>query len=128
MGRLVAGETVFVSAASGAVGSVAGQIAKIKGCRTISSAGSDEKVAWLVDQAGFDAAFNYRHIDNFNTELARHCPDGIDVYFDNVGGEHLQAAIARMNFHGRIVLCGMIGQYNATEAVPGPNKSDAGRW
>ncbi|MDE0964871.1 MAG: NADP-dependent oxidoreductase [Candidatus Latescibacteria bacterium] len=121
IGRPVAGETVFVSAASGAVGSIVGQIAKIKGCRTIGSAGSDEKVAWLVDEAGFDAAFNYRRIDNLNAELARHCPDGIDVYFDNVGGEHLQAAIAQMNLHGRIALCGMIGQYNATEAVPGPN-------
>lgn len=121
IGRPVPGQTVFVSAASGAVGSIVGQIAKLKGCRTIGSAGSDAKVSWLEDEAGFDAAFNYKNVDDLDAELARHCPDGIDVYFDNVGGDHLQAAIAHMNPHGRIPLCGMIGQYNATESVPGPN-------
>ena len=121
IGRPQEGETVFVSAAAGAVGSIAGQIAKLKGCRTVGSAGSDEKVAWLEGEAGFDEAFNYKRVDDLATELAHRCPDGIDVYFDNVGGEHLQAAIANANFHSRITLCGMIGQYNATEAAPGPN-------
>jgi len=121
IGRPAEGETVFVSAASGAVGSIVGQIAKLKGCRTVGSAGSDEKVAWLQDEVGLDAAFNYRQVEDIEAELVHHCPDGIDVYFDNVGGDHLQAAIANMNFHGRITLCGMIGQYNATESALGPN-------
>lgn len=121
IGRPEKGQTVFVSAASGAVGSIVGQIAKIKGCRVVGSAGSDEKIAWLEGEAGFDAAFNYKRADHLNAELTRHCPDGIDVYFDNVGGAHLEAAITHMNHHGRIALCGMIGQYNATQPAPGPN-------
>ncbi len=115
------GDTVFVSAASGAVGSVVCQIAKIKGCRVVGSAGSDEKVAWLRREAGIDAAFNYKQVQRLGTELGNHCPGGIDIYFDNVGGEHLQAALARMNLFGRVVLCGMISQYNATEPLPGPS-------
>ena len=115
------GETVFVSAAAGAVGSVACQLAKIKGCRVVGSAGSQQKVAWLMDEAGIDAAFNYKKVNDLNAELKDHCPDGIDVYFDNVGGDHLEAAIERMNRFGRIVSCGMISQYNAPERPPGPN-------
>jgi hypothetical protein len=114
IGQPQEGETVFVSAASGAVGSVVCQIAKIKGCRVVGSAGSDEKVAWLVDEAGIDAAFNYKKVDSLIAELGRHCPQSVDVCFENVGGEHLEAALARMNTFGRIVLCGMISQYNLT--------------
>ena len=121
VGQPKGGETVFVSAASGAVGSVVCQIAKIKGCRVVGSAGSDAKVAWLVDEAGVDAAFNYKKVDNLWAELGRHCPDGIDVYFENVGGEHLQAALEHMNAFGRVSVCGMISQYNATEPQPGPS-------
>ncbi|MBK1784240.1 NADP-dependent oxidoreductase [Prauserella cavernicola] len=114
------GDTVFVSGAAGAVGSVAGQLAKLKGAkRVIGSAGSAEKVRWLTDELGFDAAFNYK--DGPVTEqLASAALDGIDVYFDNVGGEHLEAAIDSLNLHGRIVVCGMISQYNATAPTPAP--------
>jgi NADPH-dependent curcumin reductase CurA len=121
IGQPKEGETVFVSAASGAVGSVVCQIAKIKGCRVVGSAGSDEKVAWLLDQAGVDAAFNYKKVDDLTAELGAHCPKGLDIYFESVGGEHLQAALRHMNLFGRIVLCGMISQYNATEPQPGPS-------
>ena len=114
------GETVFVSAASGAVGSIVCQIAKIKGCRVVGSAGSDRKVSWLMETAGIDVAFNYKQIDNLEDELGRHCPDGIDVYFENVGGEHFEAAFELMNRFGRIALCGMISQYNDIEPTPGP--------
>jgi len=115
------GETVFVSAASGAVGAIVCQIAKIKGCRVVGSAGSDEKVAWLKDELGVDAAFNYKTVDSVHSALKEHCPDGIDVYFENVGGEHLEASLNHMNDFGRIAVCGMISMYNATEAVPGPS-------
>lgn len=113
--------TVFVSAAAGAVGSVACQIAKIKGCHVIGSTGSQEKVKWLHDQARIDHAFNYKDIGekNISYELQRSCPDGIDVYFDNVGGKHLEAAIDNMKTFGRIVLCGMISQYNLSSTPPG---------
>jgi NADPH-dependent curcumin reductase CurA len=121
IGQLKEGDTVFVSAASGAVGSTACQIAKIKGCRVVGSAGSDEKVAWLLNEAGIDAAFNYKKVDDLTAELSRHCPSGIDVCFENVGGEHLSAALAHMNNLGRVVLCGAISQYNATEPQPGPS-------
>lgn len=120
IGQPKAGETVFVSAASGAVGAVVCQIAKIKGCRVVGSAGSAEKIAWLTEVAGIDAAFNYKKANNLSAALRKHCPDGIDVYFDNVGGDHLEAAITLMNSFGRIVLCGMISEYNATAPVPGP--------
>ena len=96
------------------------QIAKIKGCRVLGSAGSDEKVAWLLDEAGVDAAFNYKKVDNLRAEIAKYCPEGIDIYFENVGGAHLEAALARMNQFGRIVVCGMISQYNATQPPLGP--------
>ena len=112
------GETVFVSAAAGAVGSVAGQIAKARGCRVIGSAGSPEKVAYVRDVLGFDAAFSHR--DDVRAALREAAPDGIDVYFDNVGGPQLEPVIGRLNTHGRIALCGAVSQYNATEPAPGP--------
>lgn len=114
------GDTVFVSGAAGAVGSEAGQIARLKGAaRVIGSAGSDEKVTYLVEELGFDAAFNYKN-GPVAEQLKKAAPDGIDVYFDNVGGEHLEAAIGRANVHGRFAICGMISQYNATEPTPAP--------
>ena len=113
------GETVFVSAASGAVGSVVGQIAKLKGCRVVGSAGSAAKVKLLREELGFDAAFCYRDAD-LDAVLAQECPDGIDVYFDNVGGKQLDAALLRMNPFGRIPACGMISIYNAETPPPGP--------
>jgi NADPH-dependent curcumin reductase CurA len=115
IGQPKEGETVFVSAAAGAVGSVVCQIAKIKGCRVVASAGSDEKVRWLREEAGVDAAFNYKKVDDLSAELGRHCPNGVDIDFENVGGAHLEAALDRMNRSGRVVLCGMISQYNAPE-------------
>jgi NADPH-dependent curcumin reductase CurA len=122
IGQLKEGETVFVSAASGAVGSVVCQIAKIKGCYVIGSAGSKEKVTWLMKDAGIDYAFNYRELeDNISKELGKaYQTEGIDLYFDNVGGKHLEAALDHMKAFGRIVLCGMISQYNATSPTPGP--------
>ncbi|NDZ78183.1 NADP-dependent oxidoreductase [Streptomyces sp. SID10853] len=114
------GDTVFVSGAAGAVGSQVGQMARIKGAaRVIGSAGSDEKVRHLVDDLGFDAAFNYKN-GPVTKQLREAAPDGIDVYFDNVGGEHLEAAITSFNVHGRATICGMISQYNNTEASPAP--------
>lgn len=114
IGKPQEGETVFVSAAAGAVGSVVCQIAKLKGCKVIGSAGSDEKVAWLRDVLGVDAAFNYKSVDKISLTVKELAPQGIDIYFENVGGEHLEAALANMNINGRIPICGMISQYNAT--------------
>ncbi|WP_433353710.1 NADP-dependent oxidoreductase [Micromonospora saelicesensis] len=112
------GETVFVSAAAGAVGSLVGQIAKLKGAgRVIGSAGSPAKVERLR-ALGFDAAFDYH--DGVRESLRAAAPDGVDVYFDNVGGDHLEAAISAMNLHGRVAICGMISQYNATEPPAAP--------
>jgi NADPH-dependent curcumin reductase CurA len=119
IGKPQPGETVFVSAAAGAVGSIVGQIAKIAGCRVVGSAGSAAKVSWLLNDLGFDAAFDYH--GGVDDQLARACPDGIDIYFDNVGGDHLQAALALMNPFGRIPACGMISQYNNATPQPGPN-------
>lgn len=114
------GDAVFVSGAAGAVGSLAGQIARLKGAsRVIGSAGSAEKVAHLKDDLGFDAAFNYRDGD-VRELLAQAAPDGIDVYFDNVGGDHLQAAIDALHTHGRVAVCGSISMYNEKEPPPGP--------
>jgi NADPH-dependent curcumin reductase CurA len=113
------GDVVFVSGAAGAVGSLAGQIAKLRGHTVIGSAGSPEKVAHVIDDLGFDAAFDY-HDGPVHKQLRAAAPDGIDVYFDNVGGEHLEAAIGAMRQHGRIALCGAISAYNATEPAPGP--------
>lgn len=121
IGRPKAGETVFVSAAAGAVGSVVCQIAKIKGCRVVGSVGSQAKVDWLLNEVGIDAAFNYKEVATLKAELGKQCPNGIDIYFENVGGAHLEAALTHMNQHGRIPVCGMIAQYNATEATPAPN-------
>jgi NADPH-dependent curcumin reductase len=118
-GRLKAGETVVVSGAAGAVGSVVGQIAKIKGCRAIGIAGGPEKCRVLVEEFGFDAAIDYR-AGNVRKALREYAPGGIDVYFDNVGGEHLEAAIGSLNQYGRAALCGAISGYNATEPRPGP--------
>lgn len=116
------GDAVFVSGAAGAVGSEVGQIARLKGAsRVIGSAGSDEKVKLLTEEYGFDAAFNYRDERPVVEQLKDAAPDGIDVYFDNVGGEHLEAAISRLNTRGRITICGMIAGYNDTEPTPGPS-------
>jgi NADPH-dependent curcumin reductase CurA len=120
IGKPNKGETVFVSAASGAVGSIVCQIAKLKGCHVVGSAGSDEKVSWLLKEAGVDAAINYKKVDDIIVEVGKHCPTGIDVYFENVGGVHLEAALEHMNTHGRIVMCGMISMYNAIQPAPGP--------
>jgi len=114
------GDTVFVSGAAGAVGSMAGQIARLKGAgRVIGSAGTEEKVRWLRE-IGFDAAFNYR-AGSVLEQLRAAAPDGIDVYFDNVGADHLDAALVMLNNHGRVAMCGAIAHYNATEPPPGPS-------
>ncbi|GHE77223.1 NADP-dependent oxidoreductase [Streptomyces spiralis] len=114
------GDVVFVSGAAGAVGSQVGQLARLKGAsRVIGSAGSDEKVKLLLEEYGFDAAFNYKS-GPVSEQLRAAAPDGIDVYFDNVGGDHLEAAIGSLNQGGRIAICGMISVYNATEPAPGP--------
>ncbi|MFC9057335.1 NADP-dependent oxidoreductase [Streptomyces sp. NPDC057074] len=114
------GDTVFVSGAAGAVGSQVGQLAKLKGAgRVVGSAGSDEKVRLLVDEYGFDAAFNYKDAP-VGEQLRAAAPDGVDVYFDNVGGDHLEAAIGSLNLNGRIAICGAISVYNNTEPAPGP--------
>lgn len=112
------GETVFVSGAAGAVGSAAGQMAKIAGCRVVGSAGSPEKVAWL-EELGFDASFNYRE-QPVRAALKEAAPDGIDVYFDNVSGDHLEAAIGALHNYGRVVACGSISRYNDVEPTSGP--------
>jgi NADPH-dependent curcumin reductase CurA len=119
--ELKAGERVFVSAASGAVGAIACQIAKVKGCYVVGSAGSAEKVAYLSKELRIDAAINYKTAGDLTNAVGSLFPDGIDVYFDNVGGPHLQAALATMRPFGRIAACGMISEYNATKASPGPN-------
>jgi len=113
------GETLVVSAAAGAVGSIVGQIGKIKGCRVVGIAGSDEKCKWIVDELGFDAAINYK-TEKIREALKRTCPNGIDIYFENVGGETLDAVLAMINLGARISVCGMISQYNATAPTPGP--------
>lgn len=120
IGKPKEGETVLISTAAGAVGSLVCQIAKIKGCRVVGSTGSDEKTAWLMKEVGIDAAINYKTSENLIDDLRQHCPKGIDIYFDNVGGSHLEAAIELMNNHGRIVLCGMISVYNATRPPRAP--------
>ena len=112
------GETVFVSGAAGAVGSAVGQMARIAGCRVLGSAGSNEKLAWLRE-LGFDAVFDYR-AKGPREALAELSPDGIDIYFDNVGGEHLEAAIGALRTYGRVVACGSISRYNDAEPAPGP--------
>ncbi len=120
IGQPKAGETVFVSGAAGAVGSLVCQIAKLQGCRVVGSAGSAAKIRWLHEKAGVDGAINYREAKNLRKAIGAECPNGVDVYFENVGGEHLEATLSLMNDFGRIVACGMISQYNATEPAPGP--------
>ena len=120
VGALKEGESVFVSGAAGAVGSAVGQIAKIKGCTAVGSAGSPEKVKHLIGELGFDHAFDY-HDGHLERNILQGAPNGVDVYFDNVGGAHLQAALNCMRPNGRIPLCGAISQYNATAPVPGPS-------
>jgi NADPH-dependent curcumin reductase CurA len=115
IGRLKDGEQVFVSTAAGAVGAVASQIAKLKGCYVVGSTGSDDKVRWLKEEAGLNAAFNYKSAP-VRSQLRELAPKGVDVYFDNVGGEHLDAALASMNTLGRVPVCGMISGYNEAGA------------
>jgi NADPH-dependent curcumin reductase len=119
IGKIKAGETVVVSSAAGATGSVAGQIAKIKGCRVIGTAGGKDKCDWLVNEAHFDAAIDYKSED-VGTRLSDLCPNGIDVFFDNVGGEVLNEVLARINLNARIVLCGSISKSDAATPQPGP--------
>ncbi len=113
IGKPKPGETAFISSASGAVGQVAGQIAKLEGCHVVGSAGSDAKVAHIVDVLGFDAAFNYKTVSSIGDALDEHCPNGIDIYFENVGGETLEAVLDRINEGARIPVCGMISQYDS---------------
>jgi NADPH-dependent curcumin reductase len=120
VGALRDGDTVVVSGAAGATGSLVGQIARLKGAgKVVGIAGSDEKCAWVTDTLGFDAAVNYRS-ENVAAALHRHCPRGIDLYFDNVGGEILNICLGQLAMRGRVVLCGAISLYNATELPPGP--------
>jgi hypothetical protein len=119
VGKPRAGETMVVSGAAGAVGSIVGQIGKIVGCRVVGIAGTDAKCAWLTDDLGFDAAVNYKTQD-VAAELDRLCPKGINIYFDNVGGEILDICLARIAMNARVVICGGISRYNATGPIPGP--------
>jgi NADPH-dependent curcumin reductase CurA len=119
VGRPRPGETLLVSAAGGAVGSVVGQLGKLAGCRVVGTAGSEDKCRWLVEELGYDAAVNYRQ-DGFFRALRAACPDGIDCYFDNTGGDILGAAVFQMNLHGRIVCCGVVSQYDTGSPAPGP--------
>ena len=113
-------DVVFISGAAGAVGNVAGQLAKLRGCRVVGSAGSAEKIAFLREECGFDDAFNYK-TGSVLSQLNLAAPDGIDVYFDNVGGASLEAALTALRVHGRIIACGGISGYNAEERQPGPS-------
>jgi NADPH-dependent curcumin reductase CurA len=115
-----AGDVIYISGAAGAVGNVAGQLAKLRGCRVIGSAGSAEKVQFLREECGFDGAFNYK-AGPVREQLKVEAPDGIDVYFDNVGGEALEAALSALRVHGRIIACGGISTYNAEKPRPGPS-------
>jgi NADPH-dependent curcumin reductase CurA len=119
VGQPAQGETVVVSGAAGATGSVAGQIARIVGCRVIGIAGGPEKCAWVTDELGFDACIDYK-AEDVSARLRETCPDGIDVFFDNVGGEILDAGLEQIRLHARVVLCGAISQYDRSEFAPGP--------
>jgi NADPH-dependent curcumin reductase len=110
------GETVLVSAAAGAVGSLVGQIARLQGCRTVGLVGSASKARWITEELGFNSAINYRE-ENVREAIVRECPSGVDIYFDNVGGEILDAAMGQLNLRGRIVLCGLISQYNSSSPL-----------
>ncbi len=120
VGELKSGDTVVVSGAAGAVGQVVGQIAKIKGCRVVGIAGGADKCRYVTEELGFDAAIDYKSED-VKKALRQHCPKGIDIYFDNVGGEILEAALSNLAMHARIVICGAISQYNNTTPVKGPS-------
>lgn len=120
VGELKEGDNVFVSGAAGAVGSVVGQIAKIKNCKAVGIAGGPEKCKYLVEELGFDAAIDYKN-DNIASKLKEYFPNGIDVYFDNVGGDILELALSKLAMHARIVICGAISQYNNTTPVKGPS-------
>lgn len=119
IGKPKPGDTLVVTAAAGAVGTLVGQIGKIAGCRVVGVAGSDAKCRWLVEDLGFDAAVNYNK-ESILEGLRREAPDGIDVHFENVGGEALDAGLTLMNNFGRVVVCGLISTYNSSEPVPGP--------
>ena len=116
------GETVVVSGAAGAVGSVVGQIAKLNGCHVVGFAGSDEKTAWLTDDLGFDAAINYKTTDDYQAALADAAPDGVDVYYDNVGGPITDAVFTQLNLDATVAVCGQIAHYNAESMPTGPRK------
>lgn len=120
VGKIKKGDIVLVSGAAGAVGSIVGQIAKIKGCTVIGIAGGKEKCDYVVNELGFDDAIDYKS-ENIYTALKKKCPDGIDVYFDNVGGVILDAALSKLNKHARVVICGAISQYNNTSKINGPS-------
>ena len=120
VGKIKEGDIVLVSGAAGAVGSIVGQIAKIKGCKVIGIAGGKEKCDYLINELGFDGAIDYKN-ENIKAGIKQHCPKGIDVYFDNVGGDILNAALARLKMHARVVICGAISQYNNTTPVKGPS-------
>lgn len=114
------GETVVVSGAAGAVGSIVGQIAKLRGCRVVGIAGTDQKINYIVNELGFDAGFNYKAVSDYRAKLGELCPNGIDVYFDNVGGVITDAVFTQINPHARISVCGQISQYNLEKPEPGP--------
>ncbi|GAA0487493.1 NADP-dependent oxidoreductase [Parasphingorhabdus litoris] len=120
IGKPKEGDTLVVSAAAGAVGSMVGQIGKIHGCHVVGIAGSDDKCKWLTEEAGFDAAINYK-TEDVGAALDKHCPNGIDINFENVGGDIMDAAIARLNDFSRMPLCGLISTYNDTDGSPGPS-------
>ncbi len=120
IGKPKKGETILVSGAAGAVGSVVGQIGKIIGCRVVGIAGSDEKISRMKKEFGFDTGINYKTTDNLRKAIAEACPEGVDVYFDNVGGEILDASLMNMNRYGRVINCGAISLYNETEVAKGP--------
>ncbi|HZI69002.1 MAG TPA: NADP-dependent oxidoreductase [Hanamia sp.] len=120
IGKPKEGETVVISGAAGAVGIVVGQIAKLKGCRVVGIAGSDEKINMLMNEFQFDEAINYKTTSDMKKAIGVACPNGVDIYFDNVGGSISDAVISHINFHARIVLCGQISLYNSTEVPTGP--------
>jgi NADPH-dependent curcumin reductase CurA len=120
IGKPQPGETLVVTAAAGAVGSIVGQIGKLKGCRVVGIAGSDEKCRWITEELGFDAAINYKS-EPLPERLKELCPKGIDVQFENVGGALLDTALDHINLHARIILCGLISIYNNPQAATGPN-------
>jgi NADPH-dependent curcumin reductase CurA len=117
IGKPKAGETLVVSAAAGAVGSIVGQIGKIKGCHVVGTAGTNEKCQWLTEELGFDAAINYK-TESLHKSLLKHCPNGIDIYFENVGGALFKSVLNLINVRSRIVLCGLISQYNVMSSGP----------